>query len=74
MARNRKRKNDRVTVPTDRIKAAILEIVDKQRPVKTVATEFGIERTTLQCYLKKYIVTDRKNEVRLEPKYNARLF
>ena len=73
MARNRKRKTNRVTVPKDSMKAAVVEVVDKQRPLKTVATEFGIERTTLRRDVKKYVSLDRKDEVRFEPKYQAQL-
>ena len=57
MARNRKRKTSRVTVASEDMKAAVLVVVNTQRPLKTVATECGIDRTTLRRYVKKYMAS-----------------
>jgi hypothetical protein len=46
-----------------KMKAAVLEVVDKKRPLKTVAVEFGIDRRTLRRYVMKYVTADRRDEV-----------
>jgi hypothetical protein len=46
MARNRKRKTDRSVAsrPSDHMKAAVLEVVNEHRSLKSVANQFDIDR------------------------------
>lgn len=54
------------------MRSAVMEVVTKQRPLKAVGEEFGIDRRTLWRYIKKYINSDGGKEIKFEPKYNAR--
>jgi len=72
MARNRKRKTNRETVPSARMKEAVLEVVEKKRSIKSVSSFYDIKRTTLRRYIIKYRQADDKDIVSFVPKYNAR--
>ena len=72
MARNRKRKTNRETVPSARMKEAVLEVVEKKRSIKSVSSFYDIKRTTLRRYIIKYGKADDKEGMRFMPKYNAR--
>lgn len=72
MARNRKRKTNRDVVPADHMKSAVLEVINNQRSMKSVARAFDIDRRTLRRYVTKYVAAERKDVVSFVPKYNAR--
>lgn len=72
MARNRKRKTNRQVTDSEVMKNAVSAVVNQKRSAKAVAAEFGIKRTTLRRYVKKYLDSEEREKVGYVPRYNAR--
>jgi len=71
VARNPQKTERQITDP-EVMKSAVFAAVSQKRTAKAVATEFGIKRTTLRRYVKKYLDSENREEVGYFPKYNAR--
>lgn len=54
MVRNRKRKTEIGLTDPEKMKAAVLRVINENRKVRSLAKEMDINRTTLQRYVNKY--------------------
>lgn len=54
MPRQRKKKTDRQTVDAATMELGIRKVVDDEWSIRATAESLGINRTTLQRYVKKY--------------------
>lgn len=63
MPRLKRRETDRGLFTAETLKMAILEVMEKGRPIRAVGRDYNINRMTLTCYLKE------KNERREKEKH-----
>jgi transposase len=72
MARNRKRKTVRQPASEDRMKTAVIEVVEKGCPLQRAADIYNVKRTTLRRYVQKYKTAGGAENVRFVPHYDCR--
>ncbi|XP_065650907.1 uncharacterized protein LOC136079118 [Hydra vulgaris] len=69
MVRSRIRKTDREMIPPETMRAAVNEVLLKNRPNNQVAREFGVDRMTLKRYVKKQRLNP---DITFKPRFNTR--